>query len=164
MRSSRILRLNTCPCFLKQKHRVDSIFQGKKNLKIFTHRMIFKPSMIVVITNGRLAGKKAVVLREIDEHHIFVAGIAHTPVASEDYIPAWQKRRNARFLTFLKKININHVLATRYKADIGLADLKADEAIADIEAKKVANTEVNAIMKNAYDAKKAKWLFTTLKF
>lgn len=120
--------------------------------------------MIVVITNGRLAGKKAVVLREIDEHHIFVAGIAHTPVASEDYIPAWQKRRNARFLTFLKKININHVLATRYKADIGLADLKADEAIADIEAKKVANTEVNAIMKNAYDAKKAKWLFTTLEF
>lgn len=126
--------------------------------------MIFKPNMIVVMTNGRLAGSKAVVLRELDEHHILVAGVSHTPVASEDYVPAWQKRRNARFLTFVKKVNMNHVLATRYKADIGLVDLKTDEAVTSIEAKKAANTEVNAVMKSAYDAKKAKWLFTALKF
>lgn len=51
--------------------------------------MIFKQNMIVVITNGRLAGKKAVVLGEVDEHTILVAGINRVPSQSEDYMPAW---------------------------------------------------------------------------
>ncbi|KAI4293040.1 large subunit ribosomal protein L27e [Pancytospora philotis] len=126
--------------------------------------MIFKPNMIVVLTNGRLAGKKAVVVKELDEQNVLVAGVARTPVASEDFTPAWLKRRNAKFMTFIKKVNINHVLATRYKADIGLAGLKVNSAVEDLEAKKSANSEANTLMKNAYEASKSKWLFTPLKF
>lgn len=120
--------------------------------------------MIVVLTNGRLAGKKAVVLKQLDEHTILVAGIMRTPVASEDYVPSWQKRRNEKFLTFIKKVNVSHALATRYKADIGLAGLSADSAVESIKAKQDVNAEANKLMKNALEARKAKWLFTALKF
>ena len=126
--------------------------------------MIFKQNMIVIITNGRLAGKKAVVLSQLDEQHILVAGVNRVPVPSEDYMPAWEKRRNEKFLTFIKKININHVLASRYKADIGLGKLDAESVLQDMAAKEKASKEVNSIMNNAREAGKAKWLFTLLKF
>lgn len=126
--------------------------------------MIFKQNMIVIITNGRLAGKKAVVLGELDQQHIVVAGVNRIPVKSEDYMPSWEKRKNEKFLTFIKKININHVIATRYKADIGLAKLDANSAVEDIEAKNACNEKANSIMKSAFEEKKVKWLFTTLKF
>ena len=126
--------------------------------------MIFKQNMIVVITNGRLAGKKAVVLGEVDEHTIVVAGVNRIPAKSEDYMPAWQQRKNAKFLTFIKKINMNHVLATRYKADIGLSKVSLKDAVESIESRQAANGEANKIMKNAFEESKSKWLFTTLKF
>lgn len=126
--------------------------------------MIFKQNMIVVITNGRHAGKKGVVVKELDEHTILVAGVERVPVESADYMPSWQKRRNEKFATFIKKINIRHALATRYKADIGLANLDFSDAVSDAGAKKSANTWVNSVMKDAYEAKKAKWLFTSLVF
>ena len=120
--------------------------------------------MIVVITNGRLAGKKAVVIGELDEHHIVVAGINRIPVKSEDYLPSWEKRRNEKFLTFIKKINMNHVFATRYRADVGLSKLSATEAVADIRAKQATNEKANDMLKSAYSGEKSKWLFTPLKF
>lgn len=126
--------------------------------------MIFKQNMIVVITNGRLAGKKAVVIGQLDEQNLVVAGINRTPTKSEDYMPAWMTRRNSKFLTFIKKINMDHVLATRYKADIGLSKFEAASAVANLETKKTTNEEVNSIMKAAFEENKAKWLFTALKF
>lgn len=126
--------------------------------------MIFKPNMIVVLTNGRLAGKKAVVVGEIDEHTIVVAGVNRLPSPSEDYMPTWQKKKNEKFLTFIKKVNIHHVLATCFKADIGLPKMEAAEIIADLAAKKAANEETERCMRAAYEAKKAKFLFTALKF
>lgn len=59
---------------------------------------------------------------------------------------------------------MNHVLATRYKADIGLGKLSVEEAIRDVKSKQAANEEANRIMKGAFEEKKSRWLFTTLKF
>lgn len=126
--------------------------------------MIFKPNMIVVLTNGRLAGKKAVVLKALENGHILVAGINRIPTLSEEFMTAAQKRKNEKFLTFIKKVNVNHVLATRYRADIGLTALDINNSIQDLAVKRGMNEEANKIMKNAYESKKAKWLFTSLKF
>lgn len=126
--------------------------------------MIFKPNMIVVITNGRLAGKKAVVVKEVDDSTVVVAGINRIPSPTENYMQSWEKRKNEKFLTFIKKINVNHIIATRYKADVGLSSLEIDGSLADLKAKQVANEAANKILKSAYESKKAKWLFTSLKF
>lgn len=126
--------------------------------------MIFKPNMIVLITNGRLAGKKAVVVKELESNMLLLAGISRIPEESPDYIPAWQKRRNMKFVTFIKKINMKHVLATRYKADVGLDTLGVEKSLEDISSRAALNQEANKILKNAFEAKKAKWLFTKLQF
>lgn len=126
--------------------------------------MIFKQNMIVVLTNGRLAGKKAVVLKEVDENTIVVAGVNRVPTKSETYMPSWQQRKNAKFLTFIKKVNVNHVLATRYKADIGLNNLDAENVVVDVTSKQAINEKANKIMQSAFEEDKAKWLFTSLKF
>ncbi|ELA42429.1 uncharacterized protein VICG_00528 [Vittaforma corneae ATCC 50505] len=126
--------------------------------------MIFKPNMIVLITNGRLAGKKAAVVKELENNMLLLAGISRTPEESPDYLPAWQKRRNMKFVTFIKKINMKHVLATRYKADVGLDALSAEKSPEDINSRAALNQEANKILKSAFEAKKAKWLFTKLQF
>ncbi|KAI5171833.1 large subunit ribosomal protein L27e [Pancytospora epiphaga] len=126
--------------------------------------MIFKQNMIVVITNGRHAGKKGVVVKELDENTILVAGVERVPVETADYMPSWQKRRNEKFVTFIKRLNVRHALATRYKADIGLSEIDFSEVVTDADAKRSANSRANSVMKDAYEARKSKWLFTTLAF
>ncbi|KAM0681263.1 60S ribosomal protein L27 [Glugoides intestinalis] len=125
--------------------------------------MIFKPNMIVLITNGCLAGKKAVVVKELENNMVLLAGISRIPSESPDYLPPWQKRKNAKFLTFIKKLNIKHALATRYRADVGL-DKLSTEGIDNISNKTAINNKANKILKGAFEANKAKWLFTQLKF
>lgn len=60
--------------------------------------------MIVVITKGRLAGKKAVVVKNLENNMLVVCGIDRLPVESPDYLPNWQKRRNEKFNTFQKSL------------------------------------------------------------
>lgn len=126
--------------------------------------MIFKPNMIVVLTKGRLAGRKAVVVEAENSNTLLIAGINRIPKESPDYLANWEKRKNAKFLTFVKRINTKHVLATRYRAEIGLTDLQIDGPLTDINVKSTIKTQANSILKSAFESKKAKWLFTTLKF
>lgn len=126
--------------------------------------MIFTPNMIVLLTKGRLAGKKAVVVKVLDNNMLIVAGVGRTPVESEDYLANWEKRRNEKLLTFIKKINVKHVLATRFKADVGLNTVDTNNILESRQEKTAANIKVNEILKSALDNQKAKWLFTSLKF
>lgn len=125
--------------------------------------MIFKQNMIVVITNGKLAGKKAVVVSEPKDNMLVVAGVMRVPVESPDYLPEWQKRRNTKFATFIKKISMKHVLATRYKADVGFKGANA-ESVENLQSRATLNNSANQILRDAFDNKKAKWLFTSLQF
>lgn len=126
--------------------------------------MIFKPNMIVVITSGRLAGKKGVVLKQLDESHLIVSGISRMPKESGEYLSPWEKRKNSKFLTFIKKINIRHLVATRYKADIGTVDIDLDSVVNDLQKKSEANKTMNKILEESHKNRKFKWLFTPLKF
>lgn len=126
--------------------------------------MIFKPNMIVVLTKGRFAGRKAVVLKDMGDNTLLLAGINRIPTESPDYLPNWQKRRNEKFVTFIKKLNIKHALATRYKADVGLSGVDTEGVFEDINARTTANIHANKILRDAFENKKARWLFSTLKF
>ena len=108
--------------------------------------MIFKPNMIVVVTSGRLAGKKAVVLKQLDDNHLIISGISRIPKESEEYLSSWEKRKNSKFLTFIKKINLRHLVATRYKADVGTVDIDLESIVDDLEKKSEANKKMNKIL------------------
>lgn len=125
--------------------------------------MLFIPNMIVIPTSGKFAGKKAVVIKNIDERTCLIAGVQKIPKKSEDYLSKEEKRKNDRFLSFVKKINVRHLMATRYKADIGLGEVDYNN-ISDVNSKKEVRNKVVEVLKKAQENGKAKFLFTELKF
>jgi len=102
----------------------------------------YKPGRIVVVTNGRYAGKKAIIIRSNFEQtkskkypHCLVLGLSKTPRrVTKKYLKRLEKRTKVlnekisekkgdaeelqklkRFGVFLKSYNMSHILATRYK-------------------------------------------------
>lgn len=126
--------------------------------------MIFVPNMIVVVTSGKNAGKKAAVIKQIDERYVLTACVVRVPTGAEDHEPKWIKRRNAKFYVVLKKYNINHLLATRYKADMGLSAIDYSGLADSVEAKKVLVDKTKDVMMKAWKENKAKFLFSSLSF
>ncbi|ORD95162.1 ribosomal prt L27 [Enterospora canceri] len=125
--------------------------------------MIFKKNMIVVLTNGRLAGKKAIVLNVIDENSILVGGINRVPYEVKEHAASWEKRKAAKFLTFIKKVNIKHSIASRYKEDIDVGKLDIDANLSDVSIKAEVNKKLNILLKNIYEVNKNKFLFNKMK-
>ncbi|ADM11318.1 60S ribosomal protein L14E/L6E/L27E [Encephalitozoon intestinalis ATCC 50506] len=126
--------------------------------------MLFVPNMIVVVTNGKNAGKKAVVIKQLDERCVLTACVVRVPKESEDHQPKWIQRRNAKFYIILKKYNISHLIATRYKADLGLAAIDYNGIEENAETKKVLTDKTKDAMMKTWKEGKAKFLFSSLSF
>merc|ERR1712224_271706 len=89
-----------------------------------------KDGKIVVLLQGRYAGKKAVILKTDDEGskersygHCVVAGVAKAPLpitkAMCKETPKMKKlvQRRSRIKTFVKIVNYTHVMPTRYSVE-----------------------------------------------
>ncbi|KAG5859842.1 ribosomal protein L27 [Encephalitozoon hellem] len=126
--------------------------------------MLFVPNMIVVVTSGKNAGKKAVVIKQLDERYVLTACVVRIPKESEDYQPKWIKRRNSKFYVILKKYNISHLIATRYKADLGLSAIDYSGIDQNAETKRVLTDKTKDSMMKAWKESKAKFLFSSLSF
>lgn len=126
--------------------------------------MIFVPNMIVVVTSGKNAGKKAVVVKQLDERYVLTACVVRVPKDSEDHQPKWIKRRNSKFYVVLKKYNISHLIATRYKADLGLSSIDYSGIEQNTETKRVLIDKTKDSMMKAWKENKAKFLFSSLSF
>lgn len=126
--------------------------------------MIFVPNMIAIITSGKNAGKKAVVIKQLDERTVLTACMVRVPVESRDSDPKWVKRRNAKFYVILKRYNICHLLATRYKADIGLGSIDYTGLSENAETKRMVTDRAKDVMMKAWNENKTKFLFSSLVF
>jgi large subunit ribosomal protein L27e len=134
-------------------------------LKTFTLKMIFVPNMIVIPLRGKNAGKKAVVVKVLpEEGYVLTAVMVRVPIESKDSDEKWVKRRNAKFYVILKKYRTKHLLATRYKADIGLAGIQYDRVFDSVEEKRLATNMARDVMRKAREESKARFLFTELEF
>jgi large subunit ribosomal protein L27e len=103
----------------------------------------YKPGRIVIVTNGRFAGKKGIIIRSNFEQtktkkypHCLVLGLARAPRrVTKKFLKRLEEKTKSltdkiankkadaealeklkRFGVFLKSYNMNHLLATRYKA------------------------------------------------
>ena len=81
---------------------------------------IIKHGRIVVLTSGRLAGKKGVVIREAQDAgkrkfpHALVAGVEKAPVKVTKVMSQKKIQKRTRVKPFIKYVNLNHLLPTRY--------------------------------------------------
>lgn len=123
--------------------------------------MIFSENMCVVLTKGRFAGKKAVVLK-VTDNHLIVGGVERMPSQVKETMSAAEKIKAERFKTFTKKINFRHVLATRYFGEVDAETVLSNANIADPADKKEVNVKVNQTLLALKEKEKKHFLFSEL--
>ena len=149
-----------------------------------------KSGRIVVLLQGRHAGKKAVIVRAHDEGHgdrkfghAIVAGIDQGPRKITRAMQKSDQRnktnkigKRSRIRPFVKCVNFNHMMPTRYTLDVvdQMKQTVGDETLTNAEMKTKARRQVRSIFENRYmhmgDAKNekaltgAKYFFRRLRF
>jgi large subunit ribosomal protein L27e len=149
--------------------------------------LVYKQGRIVLILNGRFSGCKAVVMNK--DHSsikqkasnfdsVFLLGISKSPCKITKKMNSEKIVRKNKIKIFLKEMNKNHILPTRYNIDFGEENnQKVTKIITEhIEnknnnhscVKRLSLDNHNCFIKNIlfdkYLTKKYKWFFQKLKF
>ena len=79
-----------------------------------------KSGKVVIVLNGRMAGKKGLIVKTFDEGtdgrkygHAIVAGIARAPLKVKKAMGEKKVEKRSRVKPFLKLVNFNHLMPTR---------------------------------------------------
>lgn len=86
-----------------------------------------KSGKVVLVLNGRYAGKKAVIVKNYDDGttdkpygHALVAGIARYPLKVTKKMGKKKMAKRSKIKPFVKVYNYNHLMPTRYSVDVNL--------------------------------------------
>jgi large subunit ribosomal protein L27e len=92
-------------------------------LCLFSHRSLadlYVAGKVVVLLNGRYAGKKAVIVKTVDEGnekrpypHAIVAGVEKYPLKINKSMGQKRVAKRSRVHPFVKVVNFNHIMPTR---------------------------------------------------
>merc|ERR1711943_42324 len=109
-----------------------------------TYRMVkfLKGGKVVVVTNGRYASKKAVIVKCNDEGtnarpygHALVCGLRTVPRKITRKMDQKKQDKRSRCKTFIKYINLNHLMPTRYSLDVDLKGVVTPDVLDDATKK-----------------------------
>ena len=132
-----------------------------------------KPGKVVVVLNGRYAGKKAVIVKNFDEGDknankkfgcALVVGIDRYPLKVTKAMSDKKQERRSKMKPFVKVINYNHFMPTRYNFDVDFKNAVTMDTVKDPKKKKEARKELKAILGEKYKAGQNKWFFSKLRF
>ncbi|CEM19212.1 unnamed protein product [Vitrella brassicaformis CCMP3155] len=125
-----------------------------------------KPGRIVIVVAGRYAGKKGVILKCYDDGnkpasrnfgHCLVAGIAKNPLKVTTRMSKEKVEKRLRIKPFLKYVNYNHIMPTRYTCPAeAFGDVKTLEAQDRVEARKALKTVMKEKVAKLQGAEKEK--------
>merc|ERR1719316_830435 len=80
-----------------------------------------KTGRVVVLTGGRYAGKKALIVKTFDDGtkvrgfgHALVAGVAKAPLKVTKNMGKKKVEKRTKVKAFVKYVNYNHIMPTRY--------------------------------------------------
>lgn len=92
---------------------------------------IMREGRVVIILQGRFAGKKAVIVETCDGGneskkfaHAIVVGIENTARKITKSMSQTKKEKKVRMKSFIKAVNYTHLLPTRYVVDVSGLGLK----------------------------------------
>ncbi|KAK8967894.1 60S ribosomal protein L27-3 [Platanthera guangdongensis] len=130
-----------------------------------------KPGKVVIVLNGRFAGRKAVIVRSFDEGtrdrpygHCLVAGIAKYPKKVIRKDSAKKTAKKSRVKAFLKLVNYTHIMPTRYTLDVDLKDVVTLDSLQSRDKKITASKETKERFQDRFKSGKNRWFFTKLRF
>merc|ERR1711976_153299 len=133
---------------------------------------IMKPGKVVLVLSGRYAGRKAVIVKPNDEGtsdkpfgHALIAGIDRYPRKVTKRMSKKKIKTKSKIKPFLKVVNYNHMMPTRYSVDIGFTrPTLTRESLKDPMKKKKARFMVRTKFEERYKSGKNKWFFQKLRF
>ena len=130
-----------------------------------------KSGKVVVLLSGRFAGKKAVIVKNFDDGttsrpygHALVMGLQKEPRKVIKRSSKKTQARRSTLKTFIKTINYNHIMPTRYTLDIDFKGLIAPEVAESGTKKTEARKECKKVLEEKFKTGKNRWFFTKLRF
>lgn len=132
-----------------------------------------KPGKVVIVLGGRFAGKKAVIVQNVDQGsnnrrfgHALIAGIDRYPLKVTKSMSKRVLARRSRIKPFVKAVNYNHLMPTRYALDLGEGVKTAVpmDAGSNPTARSKARKEVAKLLQDRFNSGKNKWFFSKLRF
>uniref|UniRef100_A0A0C9RV85 60S ribosomal protein L27 n=1 Tax=Wollemia nobilis TaxID=56998 RepID=A0A0C9RV85_9CONI len=130
-----------------------------------------KQNKVVVLLQGRFAGRKAVIVKNFDDGtagrpygHCLVAGIAKYPKKVIRKDSAKKTAKKSRLKAFIKVVNYNHIMPTRYTLDVDLKSLIGPDKLDSRDKKVAAAKGVKAAFEERFKTGKNRWFFTKLRF
>merc|ERR1711937_64599 len=133
---------------------------------------ILKEKKVVIVLSGRYAGKKAVIVKHFDEGdaqrpygHALVAGVERAPLKVTKRMSKKLVAKRSKVKPFLKLINYNHLMPTRYSLDVALDKEKITKAcFKDPASKFAARRSAKAAFEERYKTGNNPWFFQKLRF
>lgn len=130
-----------------------------------------KPNKAVVLLQGRFAGRKAVIVRSFDDGtrdraygHCLVAGIAKYPKKVIRKDSAKKTAKKSRVKAFIKLVNYNHIMPTRYTLDVDLKEVVSPDVLQSRDKKVTAAKETKKRFEERFKTGKNRWFFSKLRF
>merc|ERR1712216_375053 len=91
---------------------------------------------VVVVLQGRYAGKKAVIVKNVDDGssahpygHALVCGLSTIPRKVTKKMDEKKQAKRSRCKTFIKNVNYSHLMPTRYTLDVDLKNVVTSDAL-----------------------------------
>uniref|UniRef100_A0A7S3U9F0 60S ribosomal protein L27 n=1 Tax=Picocystis salinarum TaxID=88271 RepID=A0A7S3U9F0_9CHLO len=130
-----------------------------------------KNGKVVVLLTGRFAGRKAVIVKNYDEGtpqrpygHAIVCGINKYPRKVKKRQSKKEQEKRARMKTFVKVVNYNHLMPTRYTLDVDLKSVVTPDVMDNSTKKVAAQKESKTLLEERFKTGKNRWFFTKLRF
>ncbi|PKS12136.1 hypothetical protein jhhlp_001434 [Lomentospora prolificans] len=131
-----------------------------------------KVGRVAIITRGRYAGKKVVILQPVDNGkkphqfgHAIVAGIERYPSKITRRMSKPRQEKRSKIKPFVKVINYNHLMPTRYTLELeGLKGVVSAETFKEVSQREDAKKTVKKVFEERYTSGKNRWFFTPLRF
>ncbi|KAI6649141.1 Ribosomal protein L27 [Oopsacas minuta] len=134
---------------------------------------IMKPNKVVVVLAGRHAGKKGVVVKTFEGgqdkgkafSHALVAGIERYPRKVTRRMSKKKVSRRCRIKPFVRLLNYNHLMPTRYSVELKLDTSKVNkDCFREKKLRRKAREIVKNVFEQRYKTGKNKWFFQKLRF
>ncbi|KAH8112913.1 60S ribosomal protein L27 [Phellopilus nigrolimitatus] len=133
---------------------------------------IYKPGKVAIVLQGRQAGKKVVVIKQLDEGtkerpypHAIVAGVERYPRKVTKRMGAKKLERRNKVKPFIKAVNYSHLFPTRYTLELeGLKGVVGTDTFKEPSQREDAKKTVKKLFEDRYTSGKNKWFFQALRF
>ncbi|KAM0795304.1 ribosomal L27e protein family-domain-containing protein [Usnea florida] len=144
----------------------------KRNIWLIHLHLVLKIGRVAIITRGRYAGKKVVIIQPLDSGskthpfpHALVAGIERYPSQITRRMSKTRQAKRSKVKPFIKTINYNHLMPTRYTMELeGLKGVVTNDTFKEVSQREDAKKTVKKALEERYTSGKNRWFFTPLRF